>query len=113
MTWIPPGACTLPTLEQPLRVLEFDALFNEALLCVVNDSPQRATLVLDGSRGVLERARELAARESSCCSFFSFDFALHSSGDVLMSLEVPLEQVDVLQALLRRALSGSPHGGPG
>lgn len=30
MTWVP-QSCTLPTVEQPLRVAEFDALFATAV----------------------------------------------------------------------------------
>src|SRR5947209_12417027 len=33
-TWVPVGACTLPTRKQPLRVAEFDALFAAALRSV-------------------------------------------------------------------------------
>ncbi|WP_328439863.1 hypothetical protein OHA71_27115 [Streptomyces sp. NBC_00444] len=47
-TWVS-AACTLPTTEQPLRVC----------------------LVLTGGLGIEGNVRDLVARESGCCSFFT------------------------------------------
>ncbi|MBB6551859.1 hypothetical protein [Nonomuraea rubra] len=40
MTWVGPSACTLPTVEQPLRVAEFDALFAGAVQGVAPPGPR-------------------------------------------------------------------------
>jgi hypothetical protein len=49
-------------------------------------------------------ARDLAARESECCSFFSFEF--ESAGDdVVMHVGVPPQQVEVLDAIEARVAS--------
>ncbi len=69
MTWVP-ESCTLPTVEQPLRVVEFDQLFTDALLGVERAAPTVLRLALEPAAD--QRARELAARESECCAFFSF-----------------------------------------
>jgi hypothetical protein len=49
------------------------------------------------------RVRDLAARESACCSFFHFAVTTH--GDDLLDLEatVPGSQVEVLDAITARA----------
>jgi hypothetical protein len=44
-----PQACTLPTVEQPLRVAEFDGLFATALRGVDRVAPMMLRLVLDAS----------------------------------------------------------------
>ncbi|MGH3309106.1 MAG: hypothetical protein ACRDP3_00695 [Streptomyces sp.] len=102
MTWVP-AACTLPTAEQPLRVAEFDALFSESLLGVNTLSATRLQLVLDGTEAVAESARDLATRESGCCSFFTFDFARDADDRLLMDVTVPEAQAAVLAALADRA----------
>jgi hypothetical protein len=43
-------------------------------------------------------ARDLAARESDCCSFFSFEFET-AGDDVVMHIGVPPAQVEVLDAI--------------
>ncbi|PPK71438.1 hypothetical protein V5P93_003304 [Actinokineospora auranticolor] len=70
LAWVP-RACALPTAEQPLRLAEFDALFT-ALRAVERPEPTRLRLVLDASVEAI--ARDLAARETECCSFFTFAF---------------------------------------
>lgn len=45
--------------------------------------------------------RDLAARESECCSFFAFGFDATDSG-LVMHIEVPDAQVEVLDALAAR-----------
>jgi hypothetical protein len=91
-----PDACTLPTSERPLRVAEFDDLFTFA----ERREPQRLDLVL---RRIVEApARDLARRESECCSFFTFEF--ESIGDdLVMRIGVPPEHVAVLDAIQARA----------
>jgi hypothetical protein len=90
--WVP-ESCSLPTVEQPLRVAEFDRLFGESVLRSTRVSTTRLDLVLVADAEAT--ARDLAAREIGCCSFFSFDFASAGS-DVVMSIGVPESRADVL-----------------
>jgi hypothetical protein len=100
--WVP-EACTLPTVDQPLRLAEFDALFAGALREQERVSPTVLRWFLDPASGAT--ARDLARRESWCCSFFTFTFA--ADGDSLrLDVAVPAAQVDVLDALATRAASG-------
>jgi hypothetical protein len=95
-----PQACTLPTIEQPLRLAEFHDLFSTGLTAQTRLSPTVLRWSLDP---VVETvARDLTARETECCSFFRFGFA--STGEKLeVEVEVPPEQVEVLNALEQRA----------
>lgn len=105
-SWVP-QACTLPTQEQPLRVAEFDALFAASLTGVQRPEPTRARLLL--AADAEPEARDLAARETGCCSFFTVSFdqadaaAGTGSGVVSMDVGVPAAQVAVLDALVARA----------
>jgi hypothetical protein len=49
-------------------------------------------------------ARDLATRETSCCSFFRFDFE-HAPDGLLMRIGVPRDHIDVLDALQARICS--------
>ncbi|WP_308248440.1 hypothetical protein [Nocardia sp. MH4] len=79
-----------------LRVAGFDRFFAEHVESGRRPAPTRLELSL--SAGAETTARELAARESSCCSFFVFTF----DGDAIMRIEVPAAQVAVLDALAAR-----------
>lgn len=96
--WVP-ESCSLPTVEQPLRVGEFDRLFGESVLRSARVSATRLDLVL--AADAEDAARDLAAREVGCCSFFGFEFASAGS-DVVMTIEVPESRIDVLDALAKR-----------
>jgi hypothetical protein len=98
--WVP-RACTLPTAERPLRVAEFDGLFADGLRGLEREGPTELRLALDPSVEVV--ARDLAARESSCCSFFTFAFSGGGGGDLRMQVSVPAAQVGVLDGLAARA----------
>ncbi|PBC76227.1 hypothetical protein BX265_0933 [Streptomyces sp. TLI_235] len=104
MTWVP-QECTLPTVERPLRVAEFDALFAGATAGVERAGPGLVRLLLD--RAVEPRARELAAREQACCSFFSFRFETDARGRLVMEIGVPPDRQAVLDALAERARAAS------
>jgi hypothetical protein len=93
--WVP-EACTLPTVEQPLRVAEFDQLFATSVRAGERISPTKLQLVLDPEAEAA--ARELCARELECCSFFTFTFGADERGLVL-DIEVPAAQVSVLDAI--------------
>jgi hypothetical protein len=95
-----PDACTLPTAERPLRAAEFDALFAEGLRGQRRVSP--TVLRWDFDPAVEAVARDLARRESGCCSFFRFTF--RPGPDAFgMDVEVPAGYVDVLDALGERS----------
>ncbi|MEU7143296.1 hypothetical protein ABZ942_27895 [Nocardia sp. NPDC046473] len=93
------SACTLPTAERPVRVAEFDEFFASSVHHIERAQPTRldARLVAD----VEPVARDLAAREVGCCSFFTFTFETDATG-VVMHIDVPAAYVDVLDALQAR-----------
>ena len=95
-----PEACTLPTVERPLREKEFADLFASSLVRLERVSPVTARLTLTPASTA--RARDLAARESSCCSFFTFEI-LEADAESVLSISVPAAQVRVLDALLDSA----------
>ena len=96
--WVP-ESCSLPTVEQPLRVDEFDQLFRDSVLRFTRRSATNLVLVLGADAE--SSARELAERETGCCSFFDFQFG-SSGSDVAMSINVAESQTDVLDALTER-----------
>ena len=101
--WVP-EACTLPTVERPSRLAEFDDLFASGLRGQLRVSP---TVLRWNFDSVVEAtARDLAERESGCCSFFTFTFGPASAGFEL-DVAVPAAHVDVLDALAERARAGS------
>lgn len=105
LAWVPVDACTLPTAEQPFRVAEFTALFAESLRGIERPAGAQLRLVIDAAAE--ERARDLAVRESSCCSFFTFDFERAADGQVWMQVGVPAERVSVLDGLAAQAAAAS------
>lgn len=52
----------------------------------------------------------LAARESECCSFFTFTVTIDGPGRVGLDVEVPAMHVDVIDAVSQRAtaVGGAP-----
>ena len=93
-----PQACTLPTVEQPLRVAEFDRLFAVAL---ASDrlGPEQARIALPSSPQVAVQAADLVVRETQCCSFFMFSLTA-AAGQLHLDVAVPESQVAVLDALV-------------
>jgi hypothetical protein len=96
-SWVP-DSCTLPTVEQPLRVAELEQLMTTQLLAGVRVTPTHLRLSLIPGPEVAARAAELAARESECCEFFTFTLRL-ARHEVTLDVLVPEAQVDVLSAL--------------
>src|ERR671910_1037917 len=95
--------CTLPTADRPLRIAEFDQLFSTALTAQTRPSPEVLRWSLDPRAEAV--ARDLAARETQCCSFFAFTFA--SEGQTLqMDVRVPAGHTDPLDGF------GPPAAGP-
>jgi hypothetical protein len=95
-----PAECTLPLVQQPERVAEFAALFSAAVRAVARPEPTRLRLVLDPASEAA--ARDPAARESGCCSFFTFTFARRADG-LHLEITVPSTQVAVQDALAEQA----------
>ena len=102
-TWVPVAACTLPTVEQPVRVAEFDALFAETLASVEQASVVCARFTLSGGAASAHRAQSLADRETGCCSFFAFTITPTGPDSMVMEVTVPNERAEVLAALVQRA----------
>jgi len=93
-----PDSCTLPTAQRPLRVAEFDNLFAHVMSM---QRPESTRLDLVIVRDAEAGARELARRESECCSFFTFEFE-RAGDDVVMHIRVPVQHVEVLDAIQAR-----------
>ncbi|MGH3383449.1 MAG: hypothetical protein ACRDO1_02610 [Nocardioidaceae bacterium] len=107
-SWVAVDACTLPTVEQPLRVAEFDALFAQHVVKVERLSPTRLGLLLSGPEGLAGEVTDLTDRETACCSFFTFtvsapDDGQSEAGRLRLDIEVPAARADVLTALAERA----------
>lgn len=99
--WVP-DACTLPTVEQPVRRAEFDDLFARDVLAVHRDSARRIRLDLRADSATAARASVLAVKETGCCSFFAFDLAI-ADGAVTLGIETEPAHEAVLAALAARA----------
>ena len=99
--WVP-AACTLPTAEQPLRRSEFDDLFAEDVFNVSRVSPLEIRLELRADSEVAARAASLAAKETGCCSFFTFDLVI-TDGTISMAVSTEPAHAAVLAALGARA----------
>jgi hypothetical protein len=90
-------------------VAEFDSLFT-SLQRLEWHGPSALTMHLTGPAGLADTVRDLAARESSCCSFFDFTTtvvpATASTEHVQLRVAVPSGRQDVLTALGTRASAG-------
>ncbi|MCM0674824.1 hypothetical protein NCC78_08990 [Micromonospora phytophila] len=104
--WVP-DACTLPTAQRPLRLAEFDALFTAAGRRVDRVDATRLRLTLAGPAELEATVRDLTARESRCCSFFTFTVTTDRPGHVVVDVAVPATHADVLDGLAHRATPGS------
>ena len=102
-----PEACTLPTVEQPLRLTEIEELFSIAVRSVERRDHLRLRLGLEPGAAVAARTADLMVRESACCSFFTFTL-ISTEGELALEVAVPPGYVDVLDALADRAAGVSP-----
>lgn len=91
----------MPTADRPLRLAEFDTLFATAVSRVEHRG-NRVRLHLTGGPGLGDRVRDLAARESACCSFFSFAVD-GTDADLTLDIAVPAARVEILDGLVARA----------
>jgi hypothetical protein len=104
--WVP-DECTLPTVDRPVRLAEFDDLLATALRGQQRLSPTTLRWRLDPAAEAT--VRELTGRESLCCSFFTFTFAGGGAADgatLFLDVQVPAGHVDVLDALAGGAAAG-------
>ena len=104
---IAPDACTLPKVEQPLRVDEFEAVFAAYMRQVEEVSPTKVRMTLAGPDELAEQIQDLVERETACCSFFTFTLSKSRSNQPELALhldiEVPADYTEVLTALANRA----------
>ncbi|SDU76546.1 thioredoxin [Jiangella alkaliphila] len=105
LAWVPDDACTLPTAERPFRLDEFADLFATSLHGL--ERPTATRLVFSLDEAAEGRARDLAARESSCCSFFTFTFRAPVDGTVQLQVDVPAERGSVLDGLAHQATTAA------
>lgn len=99
--WIP-DACTLPSVEQPLRTTEFADLFARDVVSVTQESDTKIVLELRPDPASASRAAALAAKEVECCSFFRFQLTI-AEGQVRLVIETSPEHAGVLGGLLQAA----------
>jgi hypothetical protein len=110
MSFAVPDACTLPTAERPLRLAEFDELFATAVRRVEQVNTTHIRLWLTGPAGLEATVRDLTARETECCSFFTFTVTGRRTDDgsaLTLDIEVPDQYADVLASLTVRAGAAS------
>jgi len=106
MSFVVPEACTLPTAERPLRLAEINQLFTTAVRHVETISPTHARIQLSGPAGLEATVRDLTARETQCCSFFTFDVTPEPAagdGTLTLDVQVPAQHADILASLAQRA----------
>jgi hypothetical protein len=99
--------CTLDASAMPDRKRSFRALFARGLLRREGHA-NRSTWTFAWSPELERDARDLAAAESGCCSFFEFD--LSRIGDELRwTTKVPLGREQALGMLDRMAAEAAPN----
>jgi hypothetical protein len=103
--WVP-DACTLPTVHLPLRLAEFDQLFADSVRGLGRLGPERLRLYLDGAEQVEATVRDLIARETQCCSFFTFTVERPEPDSLTLDVLVPTAHIPVLDALADCATAG-------
>lgn len=106
MSFVVPDACALPAIDQPLRLGEFDDLFAAAVRRVETLTPTHVRMALTGEAGLVATVRDLTARETECCSFFTFTVTPEPAdvGEALtLDVEVPTRYADALASLAQRA----------
>ena len=96
-------ACTLPTAERPTRSAEWGAIFRE-VLSTESLGAQRGRLAFPEDAALETWVRDLASKETACCSFFTFAFGqgVDAAGAQTMTLDVsvPPSRSAVLHAFL-------------
>lgn len=104
LDWADVEACTLPTAKRPLRVAEFNDLFEANLRSIeFHESRTRARLLLNGGAALVRRIKQLAEAETSCCSFFTFEVNALDKELVALDVAVPRSHAGVLAGLVDQA----------
>lgn len=101
-----PDACTLMTAERPVRLTEFDDLFANAVGAVELVNATWVRMHLAGPAGLESTVRDLTARETECCSYFTFTVSREPGVDgeaLVLDVRVPVQYADVLTSLAERA----------
>jgi hypothetical protein len=91
-----------------MRLAEFDDFFRTAVRLATRTRRTHLALVISPESEAT--ARDLADRETRCCSFFRFAFEPAAHGVLVMRVSVPDEHVDVLDALQARIPSTAGTG---
>ncbi len=99
--------CTLDARDMPARSEAFRTLFATALKRR-SSAPGRVEWTLAWSPQVESDARALAAAESGCCSFFSFDLE-RSGTELRWTARTPPGREDALHLLDRIAAEAHPR----
>ena len=94
------SACTLPTLERPLRLAEFDELFT--LARAVAYDGQSVRIHLSGPPTLRDQVVDLTDRETECCSFFRFTVD-GTGSEVDLVITTPDEHQPIVAAIAARA----------
>jgi hypothetical protein len=97
-----PQECTLSPGGRQARAAEFSAMFAETVRGIERPEPTRLRLELEPGPASAGRVAELAAAETSCCSFFTFTLTA-VAGRLVLDVAVPVAQLPVLDALAERA----------
>jgi hypothetical protein len=101
-----PDACTLPSVDRPVRLAEWDALFAD-VVGVERVDARHAQLAFAAGPGLEHRVRDLSRRETGCCSFFEFTVESGADADgrptLVLRVGVPSSRADVLDAWVRWA----------
>ena len=96
LTWVP-SSCILPSAEHPVRIAEFAALFARArAVRRVSNQHLRVSFVSADTTAMV--VRELAGRESVCCSFFEFTVTSDAE-QVALDVVVSAVRSEVLNGL--------------
>ncbi|HEX5349664.1 MAG TPA: hypothetical protein VFW64_21610 [Pseudonocardiaceae bacterium] len=97
MTFEIPASCTLSTAQLPIRADEFGALLATSLRAERLDE-RRLRVSFAGGATKAAAVRDLAARETACCSFFELTVSTVADR-VLLDVQVPAARVGVLDGL--------------
>lgn len=97
-TWVP-DVCTLPSADVPARAAELDELVAASVRDASRLDAGRLRLELDPGPDVAGKAARFAARETACCSFFTFTLTVDDAG-LRLDVAVPPERASVLDALM-------------
>jgi hypothetical protein len=102
--------CTLPAVARPLRVGEFDDLFQDQTAAPRWIGRHRVEFTLAGRDDLYEQVSDLVARESACCSLFDFSITRPAreaarGPSVALRVGVPASRHDVLEGLTNHAVA--------